>query len=221
MDQKISNALQQCIVHFNIDKPDQAGQLAKDLGAVFESQSPFLEKVSQLDALIDDSPEYEELREILFDLLMLNFFVTDVSRLESDYLESDEWAGIEDQTIERGTELLNLLLYLSECADEDIDPDLEDFLREFLLVDEDEFQDEHHIYEPIISRQILVESSYEEIGSAARSLPSDQELAELFYAMMAFFFEPVPGTEDLREFEQHAANPDFDRSLYQLIVNFK
>src|SRR5690554_3553562 len=175
MDQKISNALQQCIVHFNIDKPDQAGQLAKDLGAVFESQSPFLVKVSQLDALIDDSPEYEELREILFDLLMLNFFVTDVSRLESDYLESDEWAGIEDQTIERGTELLNLLLYLSECADEDIDPDLEDFLREFLLVDEDEFQDEHHIYEPIISRQILVESSYEEIGSAAHSLPSDQE----------------------------------------------
>src|SRR5690606_19765916 len=150
------------------------------------------------------------------DLLMLNFFVTDVSRLESDYLESEEWAGIEDQTIERGTELLNLLLYLSECADEDIDPDLEDFLREFLLVDEDEFQDEHHIYEPIISRQILVESSYEEIGSAARSLPSDQELAELFYPMMAFFFEPVPGTEDLREFEQHAPNPDFDRSLYQL-----
>jgi len=221
MDQKVSNALQQCIVHFSIDKPDQAGKLAKDLGAVFESQSPFLEKVSQLDALIDDSPEYEELREILFDLLMLNFFVTDVSRLESDYLESEEWAGIEDQTIERGTELLNLLLYLSECADEDIDPDLEDFLREFLLVDEDEFQDEHHIYEPIISRQILVESSYEEIGSAARSLPSDQELAELFYAIMAFFFEPVPGTEDLREFEQHAPNPDFDRSLYQLIVNFK
>lgn len=221
MDQKISNALQQCVIHFNIDKPDQADRLAKDLAAVFGSQSPFLEKVSQMDALIDDSPEYEELREVLFDLLLLNFFAADASRLESDYMESDEWASIEDKTIERGTELLNLLLYLAECADEDIDPDLEDFLREFLLVDEDEFQDEHHIYEPILSRQILVESSYEEIGNAARSLPADQELAELFYSMMAFFFEPVPNTEDLREFEQHAPNPDFDRALYQLIVNFK
>lgn len=227
MDQKINKALLECIFQYtgeNKDTGENQGKterLAKDLVEVFESHAPFPEKVAGLDALVDNQPHLDELREVLFDLLLLNFFADDVSRLESDYMESEEWADIEDQTLDRGTELLNLLLYLAECADEDIDPDLDDYLREFLLVDEDEFQDEHHIYEPVISRQILVESSYEEIANAARTLPPDQELAELFYPMMAFFFEPNPDTEDFSEFVQNAPNPAFDRAVYQLIINYK
>jgi hypothetical protein len=46
-------------------------------------------------------------------------------------------------------------LYINECHDEDIKPGLEDFLKEFLLVEEDEFQDEFHIYEDLISNQQL------------------------------------------------------------------
>src|SRR5690606_29209248 len=158
----------QCVTHYSIENAPAAEQLSGELVNVFSSTDSFMDKVSKLDSLIDDHTDYEALREVRFDLLMLSFFASDVSRLASYYMESEEWAGIEEQTLDRGTELLNLLLYLAECADEEIDPDLEDYLQEFLLVDEDEFQDEHHIYEPIISRQILVESSFGEIANAAR-----------------------------------------------------
>ena len=48
-----------------------------------------------------------------------------------------------------------------------------------LLVDEDEFQDEHRIYEDVIANQILVDSSYEEIAKVAGNLPEFAELKEL------------------------------------------
>src|SRR6185437_4620874 len=115
------------------------------------------------------------------------FFSADVKKLEEDYLDSPEWEAIEEQTLDRGTELLNLLLYLNECEDEDIEPELEDYLKEFLLVDEDEFQDEHRIYEPVIVNQILMESPIAEIGRVAKMLPADSEIKEIFYSMMCFF----------------------------------
>src|SRR6185312_7587678 len=140
--------------------------------------------VDMLDEVFDDYPKLEVLREVFFDMLMVNFFSADVKKLEEDYLDSPEWEAIEEETLDRGTELLNLLLYLNECEDEDIEPGLEDYLKEFLLVDEDEFQDEYRIYEPVISNQLLMESPVSEIAKVAKSLPEDSELKELFYPIM-------------------------------------
>ena len=134
-------------------------EMIHKLVAVFEANEDFMSKVSKFDEVFDEYPKFEELREIYFDLLMINFFTSDVIKLEEDYLESNEWEKIEDETIDRGTELLNLLLYINECHDEDIKPELEDFLKEFLLVEEDEFQDEFHIYEDLITNQPLAETS--------------------------------------------------------------
>src|SRR5690606_41557779 len=83
-------------------------------------------------------------------MLIINFIAEDVQKLEEDYLESEEWEQIEEDTLDRGTELLNVFLYLKECADDEIEADLDDYLKEFLLVEEDEFQDEHRIYEKVI-----------------------------------------------------------------------
>ena len=44
--------------------------------------------------------------------LLINFLNEDIRKLEEDYLDSPEWEKIEESTIDRGTELLNLLLYL-------------------------------------------------------------------------------------------------------------
>jgi hypothetical protein len=135
---------------------------------VFASEMGFLTKVGLLDRIFNDHPRLESLREVFFDLLMINFFSADVKKLEEDYLDTPEWEDIEEQTLDRGTELLNLLLYLNECEDEDIEPELEDYLKEFLLVDEDEFQDEYKIYEPVIEHQILMESPVDEIAKVAK-----------------------------------------------------
>jgi len=185
---------------------------AKDLG--------FLEKVEEFDEVFDEHPDFEELREVFFDLLMINFFANDVKKLEEDYLESDEWADIEEDTIDRGTELLNLLLYINECHDEEIKPELGDFLKEFLLVEEDEFQDEFHIYEDLITNQQLAESSVEDICSHAGMIDLGEEMEELFVPFMTFFLQPRANAEVIGELEQFSSNKNFDVAVYTLIANF-
>ncbi len=195
-------------------------ELFTAVSAAFDAEKPYLEKVELLDQAFDDAPRFEELREVYFDLLLINFFTEDVVKLEEDYLESEEWEQIEDETIDRGTELLNIFLYLRECKDDEITPDLEDYLKEFLLVDEDEFQDEHAIYEDVIANQILVDSPYSEIAKVSTTIDEEKDLAEFFYVIMSYFSEINPTEAQFAEFESHAANPALDASVYQIIAKY-
>src|SRR5690606_21516527 len=122
MNVYISQALEACIQSYGSIAQTDGADLLRRLSGIFAEDRAYLEKVSLMDEAFDDHPQFEELREILFDLLLLNFFAADVEKLEGDYLESKEWEEIENQTIDRGTELLNVLLYLRECADEQIEP---------------------------------------------------------------------------------------------------
>src|SRR5690606_5079220 len=101
-----------------------------------------------------------------------------------------------------------------------IDADLDDFLKEFLLVEEDEFQDEYRIYEPFIANQILVDSTFEEIAKVAGGLDPDQEVADLLYAVMSFFSEAEPKETQIVEFVKRRKNKDFDASIYALILAY-
>lgn len=221
IDPKIENAFIAALEAFSKYNSFDATQLTDEFADVFASDEDFLSKVDELDAVFDENPELEELREIFFDLLMINFFSADVKKLEEDYLDTPEWESIEEETLDRGTELLNLLLYLNECEDEDIEPELEDYLKEFLLVDEDEFQDEYRIYEPVIANQILIESPVSEISKVAATLPEDSELKELFYPMMCFFQNIDPSDEEKKEIADNAINKEFDMAVLEILVNFQ
>ncbi len=220
IDPTIKKAITASLQAFSQHTPINEAQFSQQLITVFEADDDFLTKARSLDAFFDDHAELEELREVFFDLLMVNFFSADVNRLEEDYLDSPEWAKIEDETLDRGTELLNLLLYLNECRDEAIEPSLEDYLTEFLLVDDDEFQDEHQIYEPVIANQILIESTPEEVKKVAVKISEDAELKDLFYAMMTFFQNTRPGTSDEEEVAQNAVDKGFDMAVYAILVTF-
>ncbi len=188
---------------------------------VFSSPDDFIAKVNRLDAVFDDMPQLDPLREVFFDMLMINFFAEDVKKLEDDYLETPEWEAIEEETLDRGTELLNLLLYLNECRDENIEPSLEDYLKEFLLVDEDEFQDEYKIYEPVIANQILLESPVAEISRVAGTIPEDSELGAIFYPMIVFFQDVQSGEPAPEEFIANAKDVAFDSAVYAILDTFK
>ena len=179
-----------------------------------------MKKVAALDAVFDDNPPLESLRELFFDLLLINFFSEDVKKLDDDYLETKEWERIEEETLDRGTELLNTLLYLNECTDEDIEPGLDDYLKEFLLVDEDEFQDEHRIYEPVIINQILIESPVAEINRVAKTLEDDAEIKEIFYPLMCFFQNTSPSASDKAEIAKNAIDPGFDMAVIGILESF-
>ncbi|EFK60073.1 hypothetical protein ACFU8T_20775 [Sphingobacterium spiritivorum] len=220
MNVKIARAVTQGLETYAANEGHDHQELLNRLHQAFDAQKPFLEKVDLLDAAFDDHMRFDELREICFDLLLMNFFSEDVQKLEEDYLDSPEWESIEDQTIDRGTELLNIFLYLRECADDEIEPELEDYLKEFLLVDEDEFQDEHRIYEKVIANQILVDSSYAEIAKVAETVDNQDELYEVFYPMMSFFSESNPSEKQLEEYKSAALNKSLDLALYQIIINY-
>lgn len=220
MDRHIRKALEESLQIYATEAQLETTGVLPPLVDVFDSDEAFLDKMAQSDAVFDNHPRFEELREVVFDLLLMNFFAADAAKLESDYLESEAWDAIEDQTIDRGTELLNLLLYFRECADEQIEPQLSDYLKEFLLVDDDEFQDEHRIYEPVIANQLLIDSSYGEIAKFASQIPENQELADLFYPIMSFFNEPRPSEEELIEYTAESTNPPFDKAIYGLLVAY-
>ncbi|WP_342331195.1 hypothetical protein [Pedobacter sp. FW305-3-2-15-E-R2A2] len=220
MDNHVRTALIASLDKFAAVSGKDSIKLEEGLIEVFSKDLGFLEKVEEFDEVFNDYPAFEELREVFFDLLMINFFANDVKKLEEDYLESDEWADIEEETIERGTELLNLLLYINECHDERIKPELGDFLKEFLLVEEDEFQDEFHIYEDLISNQNLVESSIEDICSHVGMIEIGEEMEDLFIPFMAFFHQPKESEQVIIDLQEFSPNKEFDVAVYTLIANF-
>lgn len=220
-DPKVRSAITSALQAFTQYGSFDAAALTEKFDTVFASDDDFLTKVDSLDAAFDDYPQLEELREVFFDMLMINFFSEDVKKLDDDYLETPEWEDIEEQTLDRGTELLNLLLYLNECEDEDIDPELEDYLKEFLLVDEDEFQDEYRIYEPVIAHQVLVESPLSEVSKVARTIPEDSEVKELFYPMICFFQNPEVADSDKVNIADNAVNKPFDMAVLEILLSFK
>ena len=221
MDTKVKNALESLFNTFSALENVSGQQALRQLQNIFDSDEDFMSKLMLMDKVFDDFPQLDAIREVTFDLLLINFFSEDTKKLDEDYLDSPEWEKIEDETIDRGTELLNLLLYLKECEDEEIEPSLEDYLKEFLLVEEDEFQDEHRIYEDVIANQILMESSLEEIARVSKSLDPESEIRDLFYPLMAFFYNTNPSAEDLKEFKNLSEDAPFDAAVLELIINFQ
>ncbi|HTN20698.1 MAG TPA: hypothetical protein VL125_09490 [Pelobium sp.] len=221
MDIKVKNALENLFNTFSaLENVSGQKELAKMI-AIFSDEKGFMSKLEAMDRVFDDSPALDAIREVTFDLLLINFFAEDTKKLDADYLDSPAWEQIEEETLDRGTELLNLLLYLNECGDEEIEPSLDDFLKEFLLVDEDEFQDEHRIYEDIIANQILMESNLEEIARVSKTLPQDSEIRDIFYPLMAYFYDTEPTPEAIKEFKNLSEDPAFDAAILSMILNFK
>ncbi|WP_312192368.1 hypothetical protein [Sphingobacterium sp.] len=221
MEANIKAAVEAGILNYGkVDGISTASAFLDKIIGVFDTEATYLEKLELLDQSFDDYPLFDELREIYVDLLLMNFFSNDVLKLEEDYLDSEEWEAIEDETIDRGTELLNIFLYLGECKDDEIEPELDDFLKEFLLVDEDEFQDEHEIYEDIIANQIVVESPFAEIAKVSKGINPRSEVYELFYPIMSFFSELNPSDKQFEEYAEASGNKAFDIALYKIISTY-
>lgn len=220
MDAKVELALKAALSGYESGKVKPVQSLKKydaaffdHLKTVFDREASFLEKVEELDQAVDTYPEAAVIRETLFDLLMIHFFAADAQRLDSGYLDSPEWETIEDKTLDRGTELLNVLLYLNECEEEEIEPELADYLREFLLVEEEEFQDECLIYEEVIANQMLMESSVDEIARVAAKIDEQSEMKQLFFPLMVFFHDPEADEKELLRALEKGPEPAFDGAV--------
>lgn len=189
--------------------------LAELLGPADQGTAIF----AKADALLDRYPAFDDVREYLIDLCVLQL----LSELEADEdeefdaLDSPEWQKIEEAAADRGTELLNVLIYIKDCKLNDADPDLHDFLYEFLLADEDDFQDELAIYEPFVKNAELIDGQLKQLVLAGNN-QRDNELRELFTPMMLFFRdeEATPGKLTLALLE-NSALPELHCAIYRLL----
>ena len=181
--------------------------------AVFLSEDDFSIKLSKLDSFVAKAG-YEEIEELIFDLALVHF----LSAIEHDeeYFDTDEWMDIEEKTVNRGTELLNVFLYINEATDTDAEISLEDFLNEFLLTDMDEFQDEFKIYEPLIEND-LEEAEVDDLIKLKNSLKDDSDIKDFIVPMVMFFQTPT----DLRMLEQYKSKINlFEQSVLASLLAF-
>jgi hypothetical protein len=134
----------------------------------------------------------EDLQEYSVDLLLLNAMEKAAAANGEEYLDSEEWLAVEADLEERGTELMNLLLFIDYCRDTEEVPDIEEYFDEDLLEDSEEMQEEMEIYEDIIANKHLVEGKASEVLTQAREIAEENpHLAELATAMLLFFADPA------------------------------
>jgi hypothetical protein len=162
----------------------------REVMAAILSETPVSDRVAAIDEAMADFPE-SFYAEYCIDLLMLHVVATETEQKGEDYFDTPEWLEVEDETADRGSEALNLLLYVTEQREEDMPVALDDFLHEFLLVDEEEFQDELELYEEVIENEGLVELPYDEIYARGHKIADESALEELFVPLFWFFKRPA------------------------------
>lgn len=190
-----------------------------ELTITFSRIDSFETKMDSLYEVFKGYPEFDPLSEFCFDLLMINFFTSDAKRLTEDYLESDEWMKIEEKTLDHGTEFLNILLYINECKETDSDITLDDFLNEFLLTDDDLFQDELAIYEPVIKNQHLADADISEVVKAASQVQGD-EIKDIFVPLLVYFNDSKGYMAHLQGLINTPGTKDTDIALYLALIAF-
>lgn len=182
-------------------------RLASELSNLLDADLSTEEKLKQFEALVDSVQDFTPIAEYAFDLFVLSSMSIEYENFE-EYLESEEWLALEDHLAERGTEWFSLLLYIDECINSEIEPSLEDFLEEYLLVSDELYQDEMFIYEPIIRNASLVGAELTDLERVASSIEED-DIKELFVPLMHYFSY----ADDLQLGAQKIQNARFNATL--------
>lgn len=186
-----------------IELPDnKREQLTAALTSCFPSESgQEFDKLADFDEIFDANPELEEYYDYLFDLLMVSFIMA-ASGENEDYFESEDWMDLEEECSERGTEGLNVLLYLLEAAETEAEISMDDFLDDFLLVDEDEFQDEHEIYREVILNRNLLDSEFSSMLEVLKASNEDSPLEYWYVPLFCMMYYPNDPAFALKQFKR-------------------
>ena len=78
IDPKVESAIEAGLEAFSKYNSFDATSLKRVFEDVFASDHDFLVKIDLMDEVFDDHPQVEILREVFFDLLLINFFSADV-----------------------------------------------------------------------------------------------------------------------------------------------
>lgn len=156
---------------------------------IFEVHTEMPAQLKAFDNLMASHPELTDFKEYCFDL----FFVQALESLGEDadaYMESPAWQKIEQQTEGRGTEALNLFMYLTEVNESDLKASMDDFLDGFILDEDLDYQDDASIYEEMMSNRNWLELTYSEMVAKAEAMEEETAMPEIFTPAYCFFKSP-------------------------------
>ncbi len=184
---------------------------ALSIQSLFEKETDGDELISKLDARCDSNDLLDPLREYWMDLAIL----VEIEKNQNDegIPETPEWLAYEDRNIDRGTEMLNIWVYLKDCVFLETEPEIEDFLFDFLLVDEEDFQEEFLIYEVMVENIENVTASPAQLAKL-RPEPN-HELHDVFVPIMLFF-----GKNSLNSLRENPDITPIEYAILQLMRNF-
>lgn len=212
----ISNALLNA--YYSSINQETPVNIKEKLGALYVSDEPFLKKIKQLDQLIEEFKLKEDAGELVFDVLLYNFFSEDSQRLGESFFDSKEWEQIEGSIMDRGTEMMNLMLYLSECNDSNIESSLDDYLDEYLTGEEDFDTEEFEVYEAIIkNREAIVEGDLKTIVEIANK-NSNSMLFDQLLPIMVFFETQSEVDEKFETIRLYGSNPSFQNPFLAVLL---
>lgn len=205
---------------YKTKKEDTPKLLIEKLGEVFSSKENFIKKIKALDSTIGEFKIPDDIGELIFDILLYNFFSEDSQRLGESFFESKEWEQIEDVIIDRGTELMNILLYLQECKDSDIKFSIDDYLDEYLIGEDDFDTEEHEVYEAVIkNRDEIVLGDLETMAAISKQNANSQLNDQLLPILL--FFETKNSLDKKQELIlKEGSNPAFQSAFLAVLSSF-
>lgn len=194
--------------------------LNEKLSEIFSSKDNFIKKIKALDTATGEFKLPDDIGELIFDLLLFNFFSEDSQRLGESFFEGKEWEQIEDVIIDRGTELMNILLYLQECQDSDIKFSIDDYLDEYLISEDDFDNEEHEVYEAVIKNRDEIVLGDLETMAAISNQNSDSPLNDQLLPIL-LFFEAKNSLDKKQELIlKEGKNPVFQSAFLAVLSSF-
>ena len=74
MNPQIEKALKASIQEYAASSNQKSDVFERRIAEAFKSDRPYLDKVDLLDRVFDDFANFDDLREVYFELLLINFF---------------------------------------------------------------------------------------------------------------------------------------------------
>lgn len=164
----------------------------KELNAIFEKNEHIAQKIPYIDEIASKYSFLTNLNEYLIDIALIDFFAKSPNYDTEEYFESQEWLQIEDKLADRGTELLNWLLYINEAKSAQEKICLESYIEDFLLIG-DEINDDQEtlkLYEPLLDAQEYLAYTPLDLFLLYEKIPDSHELKNLFFPMICYFRDP-------------------------------
>ncbi len=153
------------------------------------------QRIKQSDALALSLEDAEFVKELSFDWLMAAYLAEEDK--DEDFFDSPEFEQIEARYENRGTELMNLMVYLDECRENDIHPSYHDFVHEFLITDDEDVHEDISLYEDFLGLEEVLEAPFEAFLPKLVQLSEQSALGSFLPVLASYFKNPLKGDKTL------------------------